>query len=430
MNKQSRPVVILLYFLLFLGLFTQNSIVLIALIPCLVFLLSGYFLTYKNINLQAERSLDVDRTTRDNPINICLKITNHGEPIEALYVEDIIPAGLQIVDGNSSTLATLDSGQTLQLNYAMEGRRGAYSLQGVKIRVSDYLGLNQKEDQLPVESRVLVLPQVNRLPEIAIQPRRTRAYPGLIPSGKAGAGVTFFGVREYHTGDPMRWINERASARHEGQLLVNEFEQERAVDVGIILDCRTETNLFLGNAALLEHSVQAAATLADSFLTSGNRVGLLVYGGGRISVQPGYGKIQRERIIQALASVRVYDRIVDKTLENLPTRLFPAKSQLVLISSLLPEDLQTLISLRAYGYKLLVISPDPIEFETTLLGDTPTIRQAARIARVERDFLIRMLRRSGARVMEWQVQEPFYQAASYALSYAAFWQIKKAIYHA
>lgn len=384
----------------------------------------------KKTDLYAERILDADRTTRGSPINICLKITNQGDTIEALYVEDIVPAGLQIVDGRTSTLATLGSGHTLLLNYAVEGKRGVYPFHGVKIKFSDYLGLNQKDDCLPVESRILVLPKANTLSEIAIQPRRTRSYPGLIPSGKAGAGVTFWGIREYQAGDPMRWINERASARHEGQLLVNEFEQERAVDIGIILDCRTETNLFLGNADLLEHSIQAAATLANSFLNSGNRVGLLVYGGGRIWVQPRYGKIQRERILQALASVRVYDRIVDRTLENLPTRLFPAKSQLVLISSLLPQDLQTLISLRAHGYKFLVISPDPIEFEANLLDDTPAIRQAVRIARVERKNLLRMLRRSGARVMDWTVQEPFYQAASYPLSYAAFVQIKQAIYHA
>jgi len=213
-------------------------------------------------------------------------------------------------------------------------------------------------------------------------------------------------------------------------LLVNEFEQERAVDVGLILDCRTETNLFRGNADILEHGIQATATLADTFLNAGNRVGLFVYGGGRVWIHPGYGKMQRERIFQALARVRVYDRIVDKELANIPTRLFPARSQLVLISSLLMDDLPTLISLRANGYKLLVISPDPVEFESKLLGDSQSVQQATRIAGLEREFLLQMLRRSGARVLNWRVEQPFYQAASYALSYAAFWQSRQGVYRA
>jgi uncharacterized protein (DUF58 family) len=252
-------------------------------------------------------------------------------------------------------------------------------------------------------------------------------FPGLIPARKGGAGIEFFGVREYRSGDPMRWINDRLSARHEGTLYVNEFEQERAVDVGLILDCRTDTNLFRGNSELLEHGTQAVASLAESFLSYGNRVGLLVYGGMRTWVQPGYGKIQQERILQALATVRLYDRAVDKELANLPTRLFPARSQLVFISSLLFQDLHTLVSLRAHGYRLLVISPDPIEFECKLLGNSQSVTQAARFVRLERDYLLRQLRRSGARVFEWQVEQPFYQAARYALTHAAFWHMRQGV---
>jgi hypothetical protein len=102
----------------------------------------------------------------------------------------------------------------------------------------------------------------------------------------------------------------------------------------------------------------------------------------------------------------------------------------VLISSLLLQDLPTLVSLRAYGYRLLVISPDPIEFESKLLGNSRSVTQAARIARLERDFLLLQLRRSGARVFEWQVEQPFYQAARYALSHAALWHMRQGLSHA
>lgn len=430
MNKQTYPVIILIYSILFLSLFTQNGTLLVLLIPSLILLLFGFLFPAKDLDIQVERKLEADRTTSDSSMEISLQITNNGDSIEILYLEDIIPDGLKVLDGQSSTLTSLEPKETVQLDYTIYGRRGAYAFPAIKVKVSDYLGLNQKEHEIPVKSELLVLPRIEHLPEIAIQPRRTRVFPGSIPSGKAGTGVSFLGVREYQTGDPMRRINERASARRDGVLIVNEFEQERAVDIGIILDCRTETNLFLGRTDLLEHGIQAAATLADSFLRAGNRVGLLVYGGGRSWVQPGYGKVQRERILQALASVQVYDRVVDKALENLPTRFFPAKSQLVLVSSLLPEDTSTLISLRAHGYKLLVISPDPIDFEANLLEDRETTRQAVRIARIEREFMLRMLRISGARVVEWKVNEPFVQTANYALSYAVLWQHRQAIYHA
>jgi len=427
MNKQSKPLVFLVYALLFFGLATQKGPLLALGIPFIVYLAIGLFFAPEKANLQVERILSADRVTQDAPLVIRLKITNHGASIENLQVEDTVPAGLQIFEGNPKLITSLETGKSVEFNYTLHGKRGYYHLPCFRITVSDHLGLIQKQEDLPLSSRFLVLPKAYKLPEVAIRPRNTRVFPGLIPARKGGPGVEFFGVREYHSGDPMRWINDRMSARHEQTIFVNEFEQERAVDVGMILDCRTETNLFRGNSELLEHGTQAAATLAESFLSFGNRVGLLVYGGGRIWVHPGYGKMQRERILQALATVRLYDRIIDKELAYLPTRLFPARSQLVLISSLLFQDLPTLVSLRAHGYPLLVISPDPIEFEKNILGNGRSVTQAARFARLERDFLLRQLRRSGARVFEWQVEQPFHQAAHYALSYAASWHRKQGV---
>jgi uncharacterized protein (DUF58 family) len=252
----------------------------------------------------------------------------------------------------------------------------------------------------------------------------------LIPARKGGAGVEFFGLREYHPGDPRRWINHRVSARQEETLFVNEFEQERAVDVGLILDCRIETNLFRGNQELLEYATQATAILAETFLNYGNRVGLLIYGGGRNWVHPGYGKVQRERILQALARVQLYEHVVSKELSNLPTRLFPARSQLVLISSLRFQDLPTLIALRANGYRLLVISPDPIDHECKLLGNNQVVEKSARIARLERNFMLQQVKQTGARVFEWQVDQPFHQLANAMLARNADWYRNQVHEHA
>jgi uncharacterized protein (DUF58 family) len=66
----------------------------------------------------------------------------------------------------------------------------------------------------------------------------------------------------------------------------------------------------------------AAAALVDTFLTAGNRVGLLLYSQYLSWTFPGYGKIQRERILQALARAEVGDSQVFSDLMYLPARLF------------------------------------------------------------------------------------------------------------
>lgn len=171
MNKQTYPVIILIYSILFLSLFTQNGTLLVLLIPSLILLLFGFLFPAKDLDIQVERKLEADRTTSDSSMEISLQITNNGDSIEILYLEDIIPDGLKVLDGQSSTLTSLEPKETVQLDYTIYGRRGAYAFPAIKVKVSDYLGLNQKEHEIPVKSELLVLPRIEHLPEIAIQPR-------------------------------------------------------------------------------------------------------------------------------------------------------------------------------------------------------------------------------------------------------------------
>jgi uncharacterized protein (DUF58 family) len=385
-------------------------------VPFMMYLAAGYLFQLEHIDVSAERTLSANRFSSDEAISVDVTIKNKGSSIPNLVFEDIIPVGLRLIDGSPKKITSIASGETVSFSYRLQGKRGIYHLSRFRISASDHLGLIQKTKILDQSDRIMIVPEAIELPRIAIQPRRTRVFPGLIPARKGGAGVEFFGVREYHPSDPQRWINHRVSARHDDTLFVNEFEQERAVDVGIILDCRVDTNLIRGSQELLEYGTQAAATLADAFLNYGNRVGMLIYGGGRNWVHPGYGKLQRERILRALAGVRLFENVVSKELSNLPTRLFPAYSQLVLISSLMFEDLPTLIALRAHGYRLLIISPDPIEFETRLLKHNRSVSLAVRIARLERQVLLQQIKRTGARVFEWKVDQPFHELAHFALT--------------
>ena len=93
-----------------------------------------------------------------------------------------------------------------------------------------------------------------------------------------------------------------------------------------------------------------------------------------------------------------------ENLTHLPTRLFPAKSQLVLISPLIPQDIPTIARMRAYGYAVLVVSPDPIAYEAALYSDFSS--PAYRIASAERSFMLRQVRQSGAQIVNWQVTAP------------------------
>lgn len=407
---------LIIYGFVIIALATRNGAMLALALPVMVYLAAGLLFKPEPAQLAATRHLSTDRAQPDQPVEVTLAITNHGPRLEEVLVEDALPPSLTLVNGQTRALTTLHPRQTITLQYTVSGSRGLYRFANTRLIARDYLGLFRRGLSLAAPNQFFVLPEIVKVKQVAIRPPRTGIYPGLIPARQGGPGIEFFGVREYQPGDPLRWVNERASARYQQSLFVNEFEQERMVDVGLILDARQQSDARRAGESLFEYSIQAAATLADTFLSGGNRVGLFIYGRSLDWTFPGYGKLQRERIIRALARAEQGEGNVFESLEHLPTRLFPVRSQLVLISPLLSPDLEMLTKLRARGYRILVISPNPVAFEQQGLKDTPAVELAAHIARVERTLLLAHLRQAGIRVADWQVDTPFHQVAHAALS--------------
>jgi uncharacterized protein (DUF58 family) len=315
----------------------------------------------------------------------------------------------------------LGKGASYTFKYTASGPRGGYVFDALEAQVSDPIAVRSTRVRVEAQGRLFVLPPVTRIRPVAIRPRRTRVYAGSIPARAGGTGTEFFGVREYQPGDAPSAINWRASARYVDKLYANEFQQERVADVAIVLDGRLRTNEFARGHSLFEYSVQAAGSLADALLTQGNRVGLLVYATYLAWTFPGYGKIQRERILHALANAKTGESQVFSDLEHIPTRLFPAKSQIILVSPLCEEDFPTLVQLRAQGYEVMVVSPNPVKFELSYLPASELVQLAGRVIRMERALLLQKMGRAGIHVLDWDIAEPFDHFVRRRLGRTPFW---------
>ncbi len=109
-------------------------------------------------------------------------------------------------------------------------------------------------------------------------------------------------------------------------------------------------------------------------------------------------------------------------LEHIPTRLFPPESQIIFVSPLIEDDLKPLIQLRAQGYDVLVVSPNPVKFELSYLGTSkPNVDLAGRVLHMERVLLLQRLQRANIQVLDWDVQEPFDLLVKRKLSHAPAW---------
>jgi uncharacterized protein (DUF58 family) len=388
---------ILAYLLLLVGLATRTGGVLALALPFIVYLASGLIYGPGPLNLKVQRTTSPDRVSPGDPVSISLKITNLGHSLETVLLDDPLPDGIHILEGEPSILASMKAGATLKMDYTLQAGRGLFSFQGLEASASDRFGIFTRRLEGLAPGQIQVLPAAPQLKRFPIRPRITRVYSGLIPARQGGSGVDFFGVREYQTGDSLRRINWRVSARYSESLYSNDFEQERVADIGVILDARQRTNVTTTQGVLFEHQVAAAAALAEALLRDGNRVGLLVYGGYLDWTFPGYGKLQRERIFQALARAQIGESSIFTKLEYLPRRIFPTRSQLVLLSPLVSDDLPILVHLRARGYQVLVISPDAVAYERAFTNKDGPNELAFRLATLERSLLLSNLMHAGSR---------------------------------
>ena len=117
-----------------------------------------------------------------------------------------------------------------------------------------------------------------------------------------GVGREFESLREYQPGDEFRNICWTATARR-GKHVTKLFQVERSQAVWIVMDAGRLMRTRVGELSKLDLSVNAALSLAQIALYSGDRTGLLVYGRNiQQRVGLGRGLSHMRSIIEALAS--------------------------------------------------------------------------------------------------------------------------------
>jgi uncharacterized protein (DUF58 family) len=410
---------LLAYLIILVGVATRNGLMLVLVLPIAVYLLMGLLAGPQKILLEVRRSLSGERTLPGEPVVMTLSVRNIGPALEEVLIEDPLPPAFNVINGSPRCLLPLASGETHTWTYTVAGGRGYYPLLMIRAVANDSLGIVVRETYVPTDGHLFILPHVTRLRRLTIRPRMTRVYSGLIPAREGGSGVEFFGIRGYEPGDSLRSINWRSAARHPEELYTKQFEQERVADIGLMLDARLRTNV-IGERSILDHSVLATAALADTLLAAGNRVGLLVYGKYVYWTMPDYGKLQREKILLALARAEIGQSQAFSDL-IIPRRLFPAYSQMVLISPVCSDDVAVIVRLRSAGFQVIVVSPDPIAFELEGLPRNKSMTLAARIMRLERAVILHRLQRAGVQVVNWDVSQPFEQVANATLTRPPAW---------
>ncbi|MGW0435373.1 DUF58 domain-containing protein [Micromonospora sp. NPDC003197] len=222
--------------------------------------------------LSVDRTLRPARTHRGGGCQVVLDVHTVSGRTRRFTATDVLdgPAGQQGRDRIVPIPAIrVRGGMPTRLTYPLPtDRRGVFTVGPLRIARTDPLGLCRIQQRVGPSDQLVVRPRWHRL----------RALPaGIAPNldgtvdGARHGSIAFHALREYRTGDDLRHVHWRTSARV-GELMVREYVDTALPQVVLLLDDRAEA--YQGHPELIEEAIEVAASLLVSTLDSGTPVSL------------------------------------------------------------------------------------------------------------------------------------------------------------
>jgi uncharacterized protein (DUF58 family) len=285
----------------------------------------------------------------------------------------------------------------------------------IAVRVRDRFGLVAHDALIESPITLRAYPRPERLRSL-VNPLETQPFAGNRVARVRGEGIEFADLRPFTSGDRVRRVNWRVSARR-GELYVNEQHPERNSDVVLFLDSFAEVRR--ERESTLDLAVRAAASLAHEYLERRDRVGVVGFGGVVRWLLPSTGRAQDYRIADALITSEVTLSYALKDVDVLPPRSLPPQALVIALSPLLDDrSMRALTDLRARGFDLAVVDVSPLPFVT--LPPASPDELALRLWPLWRESVRFGYERLGVPVVEWKEGQPLAQAIEEVTAFRRF----------
>ncbi len=210
----------------------------------------------------------------DNPIGINLA-SQYAFPV-VLDIIDELPYQFQARD-NVRRLGMTGS-STHAISYSVRPTtRGTYSFGHINVLASTPLQLVQRRYQLGTPREIPVYPSFLQMRGFELMAASNRLHEvGVKRIRRIGQASAFERIKEYVVGDDPRTVNWRATARR-GELMVNQYQDERAQPVYCLLDAGRVMELPFAGMSLLDYSINAALVISNVALKKQDKVGLIAF---------------------------------------------------------------------------------------------------------------------------------------------------------
>ncbi|MDZ4820518.1 MAG: DUF58 domain-containing protein, partial [Planctomycetota bacterium] len=229
------------------------------------------------------------------PHDVTLTVMNHGKRDYQALVRDGYPA--EFTASPADFAVQLKNRSRSSMEYQLSaGRRGAFELSQVYVRVRSKWGLWSRDLEYPAENVLHVYPDMKQLAEFAILARTDRlSLLGVRRTRKIGQDNEFERLRDYTRDDVFKHIHWRSTARR-NKLTVKDFQANQSQRIIFMIDCgRMMTNEAAG-LSLLDHALNSMLMMSYVALKQGDSVGLICFSDeihGYVPPSGGMGQMNR-----------------------------------------------------------------------------------------------------------------------------------------
>lgn len=220
----------------------------------------------------------------------------------ALHVKIIDELPEQFQERNWVRYISLKSHQQKKIDwYLRPFQRGEYSFGNIHLFISSPLQLVRRRITIEAEETIPVYPSFVQLHKYELLSNATLQHEsGSSRMRKIGRSMEFEQIKEYVSGDDIRTLNWKASARR-GGLMVNNFMEEKSQQVYCIIDKGRLMKMPFGGLTLLDHAINSCLVLSNVCLKKQDRVGVITFSNYIGSVLAADRKpMQKQHILELL----------------------------------------------------------------------------------------------------------------------------------
>jgi|TARA_R110000751_G_scaffold937_25_gene3601 uncharacterized protein (DUF58 family) len=233
-------------------------------------------LLYRTKNaIKASRNLPDKFSNGDkNPVDIL--VTNQYNSAIHIKIIDELPVQFQERSFEIKELLQMSDSKTFPYT-VRPTQRGEYHFGGLQVFASTTLGFAQRKFSFNQNAMVPNYPSFLQLRkyELMAFTNKLRDY-GLKKIRRIGQTMEFEQIKDYVTGDDVRNINWKASAKR-NQLMINQFQDEKSQPVYSVIDKGRVMKMPFEELKLVDYAINSTLVISNIALKKGDKAGMFSF---------------------------------------------------------------------------------------------------------------------------------------------------------